>query len=134
VRAVRFPVFLLLAGCSLTPIPDVSSKWSPDCAEAERLCEKPFSLAYANQTSVELRGNFKPGAWQQGVPMTRDAGAWEAVVTVGWGADVQYKFYVDGTTWQTDPTNTATVPDGNGNTNSIERGVTCEQWTCDGGL
>ena len=60
-------------------------------------------------------------------------GEWEASVTVGWGSDVQYKFYVDGGTWQLDPANTATVPDGHGNTNSIVRMVTCDQWTCDGG-
>jgi len=128
-----FAALIVAAGCSLTPIPDVSSKWSPDCADAERLCQKPFTLAYSNQTSVELRGNFKAGGWQMGVPMTRDAGEWEAAVTVGWGSDVQYKFYVDGTTWVLDPANSATVPDGNGNTNSIVRMVTCDQWACDAG-
>ncbi len=131
----RFPLLaaacLAAVGCSLTNLPDTSSNWQEPCDPSVRSCEHTFVLLKTNQTSVELRGDFDAGAWTQGVPMALDGGTWEATVPVKWGADVQYKFYVDGTTWILDPANPQSVPDGKGNTNSILRGVTCERWTCE---
>ncbi len=121
----------LLGACSLTDVPDTSSQWQDPCAtQAQRLCPHTFSLPKTTETTAELRGDFQPGAWQSGVPMTLDGGTFSAAITVQWGIDVQYKFYVDGTTWILDPANTDTVPDGKGNTNSILRDVTCARWTC----
>jgi len=122
---------LVAGGCSLTNLPDTSSSWQQPCDPPLRRCGHTFTLAKTNQTSVELRGDFDAGAWQAGVPMALDGGTWEAELTVSWGADVQYKFFVDGTMWILDPANPQTVPDGKGNTNSILRGITCERWTCE---
>jgi len=126
----RFLPLLLLAGCSLTPIPDVTSNYVPPCDEANRLCPVPFSLPAGTETSVELRGDFRDGGWVEGEPMVLDGGTWSASITASWGADVQYKFFVDGTTWILDPGNPDSVPDGKGNTNSIKYDVTCAEWTC----
>jgi hypothetical protein len=120
----------LLAACSLTDIPDTSSQWQDPCTKTGRLCAHTFTLPKTTQMTAELRGDFAPDAWVTGVPMALDGGSFSASVTVPYGSDVQYKFFVDGTTWILDPANSATVPDGKGNTNNILRDVTCEQWTC----
>jgi hypothetical protein len=126
---MRWFWLLLIAGCSLTPIPDVSSNWSPPCDMAKRSCPVVFKLVAGPQKSVELRGDFAPGAWTSGVAMTDINGNWEASIEVPWGASVQYKFFVDGMTWQTDPSNPKTIVNG-GNTNSLLEDVQCTQWTC----
>src|SRR4051812_8153546 len=96
---------LLLAACSLTPIPDVTSNWSPACEPALRTCEVPFKLVVGAEKSVELRGDFAPGAWTNGVTMHKLNGNWIASVPAAWGASIQYKFFVDDMTWETDPAN-----------------------------
>jgi hypothetical protein len=123
---------LLLAGCSLTPIPDVTSEFVPVCDPAQRVCPVDFTLPGDAGTSVELRGDFTDGGWDLGVPMALDGGVFNASVTAPWGADVQYKFLVDSNRWILDPANPESVPDGKGNTNSILRGVSCAKWTCAG--
>jgi hypothetical protein len=121
---------LLLAGCSLTTIPDVSSEYSEPCEPALRLCEVQFKLAAANQTSVELRGNFRPNGWVEGQEMVHQADEWVTTLQLQWGVDVQYKFYVDGTTWVLDPANPKTGTLGGNNTNSLLEDVSCTKWTC----
>ena len=127
------PSFLLLAtltGCSLTPIPDVTSEWVDPCESTRRQCVVPFSLKATTELTVELRGDFRDGGWTQGEPMVKDGGAWEASITAIWGTPVQYKYFVDGNRWLLDPTNSHTVPDGKGNTNSLLESVTCAKWSC----
>jgi hypothetical protein len=126
---VRPLVFLALAGCSLTSIPDVSSNYSEPCDTSARVCAVPFKLIASGQMSVELRGDFAPGAWDAGVAMTKANGYWTATVPVPWGAAVQYKFFVNGMTWETDPENSKTIVNG-GNTNSLLEDVQCVMWTC----
>lgn len=130
---MRFVVLTLVAlavGCSLTPIPDVTSEWVEPCEEALRRCDVPFTLAAGTETTAELRGDFRDGGWEAGEVMVKDGGAWSASITVPWSADVQYKFYLDGSRWILDPKNTKTVPDGKGNTNSLVENLTCAKWTC----
>lgn len=133
-RAVRLAVVLLCLavalGCSLTPIPDVTSEWVEPCEEARRECAVPFHLAAGTETTAELRGDFRDGGWVSGEPMGKDGGTWEAAVVVPWGADVQYKFFLDGSRWILDPVNPKSVPDGKGNTNSLLENVSCAKWTC----
>lgn len=126
-----FALFLL-CGCSLTPIPDVTSEWVEPCEPEVRVCPVTFTLRNANETSAELRGDFRDGGWVMGEPMTRvaDGGAWSATVTSPWGSAIQYKFFVNGNTWLLDPANPRSVPDGKGNTNSLLENVTCTKWTC----
>lgn len=121
---------LLVCACSLTPIPDATSNYVEPCDTALRVCPVAFTLKAAMEQSVELRGSFRDGGWQAGVPMERAADAWNATVPVPWGASVQYKFFVDGQRWVLDPANSQSIPDGRGNTNSIVRDVTCARWTC----
>lgn len=124
---------LLFVGCSLTPIPDLTSEYVTPCDTAQRLCPVAFTLKAGTEKTVELRGDFRDGGWQAGEPMVRGADAWSATVTVPWGTEVQYKFFLDGNRWLLDPANPQTVPDGKGNTNSIVRNISCAKWTCTGG-
>ncbi len=126
----RCLALLALTGCTLTPIPDVSSQYSEPCEPASRICEVRFTLPAGSESSVELRGNFRPSGWQQGEPMVRAGGEWAASVQVQWGVDVQYKFYVDGMTWLLDPANPKTGTLGGNNTNSLLEDVSCPKWTC----
>ncbi|MDP1828977.1 MAG: hypothetical protein Q8L48_37290 [Archangium sp.] len=128
---MRFPLLVLaLCGCTLTPIPDVSSEWLEPCDPSLRQCVVPFRLNATTETSVELRGDFRDGGWVQGEPMVKDGGVWEASITAGWGSPVQYKFFIDGNRWLLDPANPKSVPDGKGNTNSLLENISCAKWTC----
>ena len=121
---------LLLTGCSLTPIPDVTSQYSEPCETSVRLCEVRFELAVGSESSVELRGDFRPNGWEQGQTMEKQGAVWTTGVQLQWGSDVQYKFFVDGTTWLLDPANPKTGTLGGNNTNSLLEDVTCAKWTC----
>ncbi|MBI4950602.1 MAG: hypothetical protein HY908_01080 [Myxococcales bacterium] len=102
----------------------------PPCAEELRRCAHVFALPFGGEQSVEVRGDFAPDGWVNGVPMALVGDTWEASVAVPWNAPVAYKLVVDGATWITDPGNPAEVPDGLGGFNSVLDGVTCEAWTC----
>jgi 1,4-alpha-glucan branching enzyme len=129
---MRSPLIaLLLAGCSLTPIPDVTSNWSEPCDTSLRSCDVEFKLAAGAEHEVELRGDFRADAWVHGVPMQESDGAWRATVLLQWGANVQYKFFIDGETWKLDPANPKTAMGGS-NTNSLLSDVTCVKWACAG--
>lgn len=123
------------AGCSLTPIPDVTSEWVDPCdAESQRRCPVTFTLAAGTETTAELRGDFRDGGWVTGAPMTKtDAdggGTWTATIDAPWHGAVQYKFFLDGSRWILDPANPKTVPDGKGNTNSLLDAIDCTTWRC----
>src|ERR1019366_7384107 len=70
--------------------------------------------------------------WTQGAPMTHTGSAWTASVSVPWNQPVQYKFFLNGATWEADPANPPkpndpTNPDGN----SIKQPITCPgDYTC----
>ena len=121
----------LLAGCSLTPIPDVTSAWQEPCEVALRRCAVEFKLKAGTEQSVELRGSFRADGWTKGEPMQHTGDSWVATVEVPWGSAVQYKFFVNGATWVLDPANPATGTTA-GVTNSLVSNVTCAKWTCSG--
>jgi glycosidase len=83
------------------------------CTPEGAPCPVTFHLALTGQKSVELRGDFATGAWAAGVPMSLDGGEWRTTVAVTNNTAIHYKFFVDGTTWITDPKNQATDMDGN---------------------
>ncbi|MBL8739806.1 MAG: hypothetical protein JNK04_01895, partial [Myxococcales bacterium] len=103
---------------------------APSCDDELKRCAHVFSYPFNGETSVELRGDFKPDGWMNGVPLAHQGSEWTASVDVPWDVDVQYKLVVDGTTWVTDPANPSTVPDGIGGQNSLLAGLTCEDFTC----
>ncbi|HEY8040608.1 MAG TPA: alpha-amylase family glycosyl hydrolase [Polyangiaceae bacterium] len=104
----------------------------PQCADGLKRCAETFTLPFAGEQSVELRGDYRSGAWTKGDPMTHTGSAWTATVPVPWNKPVQYKFYVGGTTWVTDPANPPTPNDPNNpDGNSIDKAITCPgSYTC----
>jgi glycosidase len=101
----------------------------PDAAVCEPVptCDVVLSAPAGSATTMELRGDWAPGAWEAGAPMVRDGDRF--VVTLeGLPADTtfQYKFVVDGTTWIEDPENDARVIDGYGGHNSVAL-VRCDE-------
>jgi glycosidase len=101
------------------------------------MCDDEFKrcaheLTYSGEaSSVEVRGDFKPDGWTNGVPMTLEGNTWKALVDVPWDAPVQYKLVLDGTNWINDPANPVTIDDGFGGLNSLLDGITCgEDFTC----
>lgn len=90
-----------------------------DAGDCPATCDVTFRYPSGGETSVEVRGDFKPDGWQAGVPMTRAGGEWTATVAIANGADVQYKFVIDGGDWREDPANPDRVPDGFGGWNSL---------------
>jgi glycosidase len=110
-------------GGSTTPTPEAGP---PTCSDALKACPETFTYPFGGESSVELRGDYRPGAWTQGDAMTHSGSAWTVTVDVPWNKPVQYKFYVNGTTWMTDPKNPPTPNDPNNpDGNSIEQAITC---------
>jgi Glycogen recognition site of AMP-activated protein kinase len=104
----------------------------PVCPDTLKLCAETFTYPYNGETSVELRGDYAAGAWQMGNPMTQSGSVWAVTVPVPWSTPVQYKFFVNGTTWETDPNNPPPANDPNNpNGNSIDPPITCPTtYTC----
>lgn len=102
------------------------------CVAPDAPCAVLFTFPFNFEESVELRGDFAPGAWNQGVPMQLDGGQWRVSVAVPNGTTIHYKFFVDGQNWVTDPKNPDTAPDGVGGLNSI-RVAACTAPICTDG-
>jgi glycosidase len=104
----------------------------PMCDDSLRLCPETFTYPYNGEQSVELRGDYAAGAWNAGNPMTQSGSVWTVTVPVPWNVEVQYKFFVNGTTWLPDPNNLPTPNDPNNpNGNSIDPAITCPTtYTC----
>ncbi|HEY2516169.1 MAG TPA: alpha-amylase family glycosyl hydrolase [Polyangiaceae bacterium] len=102
----------------------------PTCADADKRCQETFTYPYGGETSVELRGNYDPSAWVTGTPMSHVGNVWTATVPVPWNQPVEYKFFVNGTTWTTDPTAPASSDDA-GDVNNLKAPLTCPgSYTC----
>ena len=102
----------------------------PMCADSLKLCPETFTYPYSGETSVELRGSYRAGAWTKGDPMTHSGSAWTVTVKVPWNQPVQFKFFVDGTTWKTDPAQPMTSDDA-GDMNNLASAITCpNSYTC----
>lgn len=106
----------------------------PQCDDALKRCDHLFTLPVGGETTVEVRGDFAPGAWASGVPMMKQGNEWIATVEIPYNQEVVYKFFIDGTTWLADPSNPTQVSDGMGGYNSLLAAATCDPWECSGGL
>jgi glycosidase len=104
-----------------------------DCDPPGTPCVVEFTYPLGNEKSVELRGDFAPGAWDAGVSLTLEGVSWKATVAVPPGTTIRYKFVLDGTTWVNDPTNPLKEPDGFGGENSIKT-ANCELVPCPVGV
>lgn len=103
----------------------------PVCDDSLKRCAHEFTYADAGETSVEVRGDFAPDGWTNGVPLAKSGSTWSAMVDVPWDRDVQYKLVLDGVTWIADPANPNQIDDGFGGKNSVMTGVTCpDDYTC----
>lgn len=102
----------------------------PVCTDDLKRCAEEFTFPAGAETTVELRGDYRSDAWTKGDPMTKSGGFWKVTVPVPYAKPVQYKLFVDGTTWKVDATK-PTITDANNNTNNIAQPITCTSFTCD---
>ena len=101
------------------------------CPADLQRCAHDFSLPFNNETSVELRGDWGgAGTWVNGAPMTRSGADWVVTVDIPYDKPVQYKYFINGTTWVLD-TSAPTTTDGTGNTNNLLSAVTCTPALCE---
>lgn len=111
-----------LAGCSdeaLVSAPDPNVEPEAACVPTGTLCHVELRYPLSGARTVELRGDFAPEAWTQGVPMQIEGSAWRAEIAVPDASRIAYKFFVDGSEWVTDPLNPNKEPDGVGGENSV---------------
>jgi glycosidase len=99
------------------------------CPDQQKRCAEDFTFPAGSESSVELRGDYRPDAWGHGDAMTKSGNAWHVSVPVPYGKPVLYKFVVNGSTWTIDPAQ-PTQTDG-GNTNNVHTATTCSSYTCD---
>jgi glycosidase len=101
----------------------------PVCPDELKACAQEFTFPDNGESSVELRGDFGgPDTWVQGQAMAKSGGKWRATVNVPFGKQVQYKFFINGSTWTEDPAQ-PTIKVGN-DTNNVFAGTTCEPAIC----
>ena len=104
---------------------------APSCTDDYKRCASTFVYPAGSESSVELRGDYRDGAWTAGDKMTKVGAQWKVTVPVPWNKPVQYKFFVDGATWVLDPGNPSTIKDASGIENSLAAPITCATFTCD---
>lgn len=101
------------------------------CPDELKACAAEFTFPVGNETSVELRGDYRgPESWVSGDLLSKVGPLWKVTVNVPFNKPVQYKYLVNGSTWTLHPTD-PTVSDGNGNTNNVRAGITCAPAICD---
>ncbi len=102
----------------------------PMCPDSLKLCAETFTYPFGGETSVELRGSYAPGAWTMGAPMMHVGNVWTVSVPVPWDQPVEYKFFVNGTTWTT-ATGQPMATDDAGDVNNLAAPITCpSDYTC----
>ena len=100
------------------------------CPDALKACAFTITYPFNGETSVELRGDFGgPDTWVTGKPMIHQGNLWTVDFDIPYGAPIQYKFFVNGTTWMIDPAQPMQT-DSNANTNNTFAGKTCDPALC----
>lgn len=131
-RSLFITAALVLAGCPADPSNpggpvDADASVPTDAAVPDgggacmdvSACEVTFRYPAQGATTVELRGDFAPDGWENGIRLERVGDHFETALSLEDGQTVRYKFVVNGTDWVTDPDNPNTVSDGFGGQNSI---------------
>lgn len=110
---------------------DTAVDTKPTCDDSLKRCAVDFTYPAGSESSVELRGDYRPDGWTKGDALTKTGSTWKVSVPVPWGKQVQYKFVINGTTWVTDPGNPDQLSDGVGGFNSVKKPTTCPaDFTC----
>ena len=74
------------------------------CPDALKRCTHTITFPFNGETSVELRGDFGgEETWVTGKPMTKKGGVWSVDLNVPFDKPIQFKFFLNGTTWTVDP-------------------------------
>ena len=113
----------------------------PMCAESERRCPREFvwkgfnGVTKGDEKSVELRGDYRMGAWVKGDAFKFDGQLWRVTIPdVPWVTKFLYKIrIVDAAgkeSWIADPENPNGESDGFGGMNSVLSGITCDKYSC----
>jgi glycosidase len=124
-----------LGGCTDAPLasrPDPNASAATDdeaCVPPGTPCAVEFRYPLWGAHSVELRGNFKPDGWDNGVPLQIEGSTWRTAVPAPNGTVIQYKFVLNGSEWVVDPINPSKQQDGLGGENSVVT-VSCEHRVC----
>ena len=101
------------------------------CPDPLKRCNHTITYPFNGETSVELRGDFGgPDTWVTGKPMLKKGNVWAVDLTVPFGQAVQFKFFLNGTTWVIDDAQPKAT-DANANTNNTFVGKTCQPAICE---
>ena len=101
------------------------------CPDPLKRCNHTLTYPFNGETSVELRGDFGgPDTWVTGKPMVKKGNVWSVDFTVPFNKAIQYKFFINGTTWTIDQAQ-AKITDANANTNNTFVGKSCEPAICE---
>ncbi|CAN5924262.1 hypothetical protein BH11MYX4_BH11MYX4_50300 [soil metagenome] len=101
------------------------------CPDPLKRCAHTVTYPDHGETSVELRGDFGgEDTWVTGKPMAKKGGVWSVDLTIPFNKVIQFKFFVDGTTWKIDDAQPK-ITDSNANTNNTYAGKTCEPALCE---
>ena len=88
------------------------------CPDPLKRCAHTITFPDHGETSVELRGDFGgEDTWVNGKPMAKKGGAWSVDFTIPFSKAIQFKFFVNGTTWTIDDAQPK-ITDSNANTNN----------------
>ena len=101
----------------------------PTCSDNLKRCSETFTFPFSGEVSVELRGDYRAGAWTSGDAMQHVGNAWTVTVSVPFNTPVLYKLFVNGTTWTIDSTK-PTQTDATNNTNNVAAADACTDFTC----
>ena len=90
--------------------------------KAKPVCKVKFSLSgdqYNSASSILLVADFNN--WQLGETPLKKAktGIWSATVELETGREYQFRYLIDGTSWENDPEADKYVPSGLGSENSV---------------
>jgi 1,4-alpha-glucan branching enzyme len=90
--------------------------------KAKSVCKVKFSLSgdqYKSVSSILLVGDFNH--WQVGeTPLKKNkTGTWSVTLDIPTGKSCQFRYLIDGTTWENDPEADRYTPSGLGSENSV---------------
>jgi 1,4-alpha-glucan branching enzyme len=90
--------------------------------KAKPVCKVKFSLSgdqYKSASSILLVGDFNH--WQVGETPLKKAktGVWSVTLDLPTGSPCQFRYLIDGTTWENDPEADLYIPSGLGSENSV---------------